>query len=64
MDPITLLHQHTFEQRLAASRTPARRHLAELRQRRAEARRRELVGFARSLRPARRRTPTLEPCGC
>jgi hypothetical protein len=64
MDPITLLQLHTFEHRTTTPPSPARRHLAELRQRRAEARRRELVSFARSLRPARRRATALEPCGC
>jgi hypothetical protein len=64
MEPITLLQLHAFEHRGSAAHPAARRHLAELRQRRAEARRRELVSFARALRPARRRRATLEPCGC
>jgi hypothetical protein len=64
MDPITLLQLHAFEHRTSTPTSPARRHLAEIRQRRAEARRRELVSFARTLRPARRQPPAVQPCGC
>jgi hypothetical protein len=66
MEPITLLQMQDFERRLAgAPLPPQRRHAAELRQRRAEVRKRQLVSLARSLAPAgRRRATTLEPCGC
>jgi hypothetical protein len=65
MEPITLLQIQDFERRLSgAPLPPARRHLAELRQRRAEVRKRQLVTLARSFAPSRRPAPTLEPCGC
>jgi hypothetical protein len=66
MEPITLLQAQEFERRLATHhRTPAQRHLAALRQRRAEARRVQVLRRIRSLRPTRRQpAATLEPCGC
>jgi hypothetical protein len=64
MAPITLLELHAFEHRMSTTPSPARRHLAELRQRRAEARRRQLFSAARTLRPTRRQPVVPAPCGC